>query len=166
MSNVIRLVDNVNKVIKIIIAFFLGVMSSVIIAQVVSRYFFHHTFTWAEELSRYLMVYSVFLGAALALRTQSLIAVEVLAESISQSKKRILKLIVYIVCLVFFILLFCVGVYLVGEVSAQRSPALQIKMSIPYLAIPLGSLALILNALAVIFELIMDKQNVENGVKY
>jgi len=152
-----------NKGIKVVIALSLATMSVVIIAQVISRYFFHHTFTWAEELSRYLMVLSVFLGASLALRTHSLIAVEVLAENISAMKKRILKIIVYLLCLIFFTILLIVGITVVGDVSQQLSPALQIKMSIPYMAIPIGATALILNSIAVLLELIMNKKTLEDG---
>ena len=162
MNKIIQLIDSINKGIRIVLAVSLGTMSVVIIAQVISRYFFHHSFTWAEELSRYLMVLSVFLGAALALRTHSLIAVEVLAENISKAKKRVLKIIVYLLCLTFFVTLLVVGISMVDDVSRQLSPALQIKMSIPYLAIPIGRSALILNSIAVLLELIMNKNTEEN----
>lgn len=161
MEKVIKIIDSMNKGIKVVLAASLGVMSVVIVAQVILRYFFHHTFTWAEELSRYLMVLSVFLGAALAIRTQSLIAVEVVAENISRQKRKVLKIFVYLLCIVFFTILLVLGITMVGDVSRQLSPALQIKMSIPYLAIPLGAAALILNSIAVIFELIMDKKSEE-----
>lgn len=161
MEKIIKVIDGMNKVIKVILAASIGAMSLVIVTQVIFRYFFHHTFTWAEELSRYLMVLSVFLGAALAIRTQSLIAVEVLAENISQRARKILKLFVYTLCIIFFIVLLVVSIQMVGDVSRQLSPALQIKMSIPYMAIPIGAAALILNSIAVILELIMNKKSEE-----
>lgn len=161
MDKVIKVIDSVNKAIKVVLAASLGVMSIVIVAQVILRYFFHHTFTWAEELSRYLMVLAVFLGAALAIRTQSLIAVEVLAENISNRMRRVLKVFVYTLCIVFFIILLVVSIKMVGDVSRQLSPALQIKMSIPYMAIPIGAVALIMNSIAVILELIMNKKSEE-----
>ena len=163
MNKIIQFIDGINKVIRVVLAVNLGTMSLVIIAQVIFRYLFQHTFTWAEELSRYLMVLSVFLGAALALRTHSLIAVEVLAENISKAKKRILKILVYLLCLTFFVILLVVGISMVSDVSRQLSPALQIKMSIPYLAIPIGAAALILNSIAVLMELFMNKNTEKKG---
>ncbi|KAB7707169.1 TRAP transporter small permease subunit [Bacillus aerolatus] len=157
MSSIIQMVDNINKGIRVFIALSLGIMSIVIIAQVISRYFFGAAFTWAEEVSRYLMVYSVFLGAALALRTHSLIAVEVIAEKISFHAKRTLKIIVYLLAIIFFSVLLIKGINILGNVQMQRTPALQISMSIPYLAIPVGAAALILNSVAVILELIINK---------
>ncbi len=163
MEKVIKLIDQINKGLKVLLAFSLGTMSVVIIAQVVLRYFFHHTITWAEELSRYLMVLSVFLGASLALRTQSLIAVELLAENITYAKKRVLKIFVYLLCLIFFSTLLIVGIQVVGNVGGQLSPALQIKMSIPYMAIPIGAAALVMNAIAVIMELIIHKEPINQA---
>lgn len=163
MLKIIQMIDRINKGIKVILTVSLGIMSTVILAQVILRYFFHHTFTWVEELSRYLMVLSIFLGAALALRTHSLIAVEVLAENISKAKRRVLKIGVYLLCLIFFTILLVVSITVVGDVGRQLSPALQIKMSIPYLAIPIGAVALILNSVAVLLELIMDKKISEDG---
>jgi TRAP-type C4-dicarboxylate transport system permease small subunit len=157
MTNMVRIIDGINKGIRVFIAISLGVMSIVIVTQVISRYFLGHAFTWAEEVSRYLMVWSVFLGAALALRTQSLIALEIIAEKLSIGAKRGLKIIVYFIGLIFFIILFVKGLEIIGNVKFQRSPALQISMSFPYLGIPVGAAALILNSIAVLIELIQGK---------
>lgn len=165
MEKVIRFIDQINKGIKFVLAFSLATMSVVIIAQVILRYFFQHSITWAEELSRYLMVLAIFLGAGLALRTQSLIAVELLAENITYAKKRILKIVVYLLCTAFFATLFVVGIQVVGNVGGQLSPALQIKMSIPYMAVPIGAAVLVMNAIAVIMELILHKEPVNHAEK-
>ncbi|OKL35285.1 TRAP transporter small permease [Domibacillus mangrovi] len=157
MTQYIKLVDTLNKWIKSFIGLCLGIMSVVIVVQVISRYFFGEAFTWAEELSRYLMVWSIFLGAAIALRNHSLIALEFIAEKLSISAKRKLKIFVYVGAIVFFAILFFMGIQMIGNVQFQKSPALQIPMSIPYLGIPIGALALALNALAVFFELIINK---------
>ena len=47
-----------------IMAFLLGVISIVMMSQVIARYVFHHGFTWAEEVCRYCFVYSGLLSAA------------------------------------------------------------------------------------------------------
>lgn len=164
MDRVIQLIDRINRGIRVILALNIAVMSIIIIAQVISRYFFHNTFTWAEELARYLMVLSVFMGAGLAIRSHSLIAVEIVAESLTFQRKRILKILVYFICLAFFILLMFVGIDMLEKVSMQLSPALQLKMSIPYAAIPIGAAVLILNTIAVLLELLQHKQmNEETG---
>lgn len=166
MTSIIKLVDNINKLIKVFIALSLGFMSIIIVVQVIGRYFFGSAFNWAEEISRYLMVWSVFLGAALALRTQSLIAVEVISERLAVRAKRGLKIVVCSISLVFFVILFLKGLDILNNVKMQRSPAMQISMFIPYMGIPIGALALILNSLAVILELIINKKPpIKEGVE-
>lgn len=154
MQAIVRIIDQINKVIMLLIGLFAILMSIVIIFQVFSRYVLDYSLTWSEELARYLMVWSIFLGAALALRKKSLIAVEVISENLPYQVRRVLKIVVYVICLFFFILLLLKGIEMVGMVKMQRSPALQVPMSIPYAGIPIGATALILNAIAVILELI------------
>lgn len=163
MNKIIQSIDNINKGIRVILAISLATMSLVTIAQVTSRFAFSYSFTWAEELARYLMILSIFLGASLAIRTHSLIAVEIVAENISKAKKRILKIFVYLICLSFFIILFWVGIGVAEDAGRQLSPALQISMSIPYYAIPVGAVALIMNTIAVLLELILNKESKEEG---
>lgn len=158
MYKVIRTIDSFNKIIRVIVGISLAVMSIVIVAQVLSRYFFHYTFPWSEELARYLMILTIFLGAALAWRTQSLIGLEIVAEKLSFNKRRILKIGVYLISILFFLILFFLGLSMVESVQDQRSPALQISMSIPYAIIPIGAFVLILNGIAVLFELIIEKE--------
>ncbi len=38
----------------------------ILFAQIVSREFFHYTFSWSEELSTYMFVWFVFFGASYA----------------------------------------------------------------------------------------------------
>ena len=45
--------------------FLLVIMTFVVVLQVFSRYLFNYSFVWAEELVRYLMIWTVMIGAAL-----------------------------------------------------------------------------------------------------
>ncbi len=128
-------------------------MAIVIISQVFSRFVLNFSLSWSEEVARYFSIYAVFFGAAIALRYQNLIAVEVLHEFIPIKLAKGLKLVVYIICIFFFTLLYFKGIEMLGQVHLQKSPALQIPMSIPYAAIPIGAVLLILNSFVVIIEL-------------
>lgn len=153
MQKLVKAIDQMNKVILVILSLMLGVMSVVIIFQVFSRYVFNLPLPWSEELARYLMVYSIFIGAALALRQGRLIAVEAVAEKLSPKNRRRFKSFALLVSIVFFIVLFTKGLEILGQVGAQKSPALQIPMSIPYAAISIGAVLLIINAIAVLIEM-------------
>nr|WP_249316785.1 TRAP transporter small permease [Bacillus sp. FJAT-50079] len=134
------------------VSIFIAIMAIVMILQVFSRFIFDLPLNWSEELARYLSIYAVFFGAAIALRYQQLIAVEALVDRVPETPRKILRIIVLVICIVFFALLFVKGIDMVERVNTQKSPAMQIPMSIPYAAVPIGAVLLIMNSLAVIIE--------------
>jgi len=163
MAALLRIIDILNKWLTILLGVVLGVMSIVIIIQVLSRYIFGFPLPWSEELARYLMAYSIFVGAALALRHQQLIAVEFISERLSFGPRRILKIVINLIGIVLFAILFMQGLQMMEKVSAQLSAAMQIPMSIPYASIPIGAILLTINAIAVIIELVLSKEEVKEG---
>lgn len=58
----------------------LTVMSLLVFGNVVLRYLFNSGITWSEEMSRYLFVFMIFAGAALALIQNKHLAVDMLVE--------------------------------------------------------------------------------------
>jgi len=163
MTTLLRIIDIFNKWLTILLGVVLGVMSIVIIVQVLSRYIFGFPLPWSEELARYLMAYSIFVGAALALRHQQLIAVEFISERLSFGPRRILKIVINLIGILLFAILFIQGLAMMEKVSAQLSAAMQIPMSIPYASIPIGAILLTINAIAVIIELVLSKEEVKEG---
>ena len=57
----------INQILKAVVVLMLGVMSIVVFAQVVFR-IVHLSIPWSEELSKYLLIWSTFLGSALCIR--------------------------------------------------------------------------------------------------
>jgi TRAP-type transport system small permease protein len=154
MLSFVKLMDQVNKAVFILIGLITGVMAVVIISQVFSRFVLSTSLSWSEELARYLSIYAVFFGAAVALRNQGLISVEILHEFIPAAVTKWMKIIVNIICVIFCVILIMEGIEMMSKVQIQSSPAMQIPMSIPYASIPIGSLLMGLNCFVVIIELI------------
>jgi TRAP-type transport system small permease protein len=161
MQQVIKAIDAINRVVGILLAAMLGVMSILIILQVISRFVINFPLTWSEELSRYLMIYIVFLGAGLAMRHNNLISIELLPELLSGRKRKVVIILVMIISILFFAILFKQGIDMLGMVKMQSSPGLQLSMSIPYASIPIGSFVLAINSLAVILDQLSNKQEGE-----
>ncbi|MGA9228102.1 MAG: TRAP transporter small permease [Mesobacillus sp.] len=161
MQQVIKAIDAINRVVGILLAAMLGVMSILIILQVISRFVINFPLTWSEELSRYLMIYIVFLGAGLAMRHNNLISIELLPELLSGNKRRAVIILVMIISIIFFAILFKQGIDILSMVKMQSSPGLQLSMSIPYASIPIGSFVLAINSLAVILDQLSNKQEGE-----
>lgn len=89
------------------VAFLLGIVGDVL-AGVVSRYVFNASFSWTEVAGRWLFLYMIFHGVALAHRTRSHVAVDVLARCLPARYRGIHAFVVDLVvayttfCLLFY----------------------------------------------------------------
>jgi TRAP-type C4-dicarboxylate transport system permease small subunit len=169
MKVVMKSIDFMNKIVGIIVGLMLGLMSIIIVAQVVCRFILEYPLTWTEEAARYLMVYTVFLGASLALRHHKMIAIEIISESVKPKVRKVLRIIVMIISIVFCFMLLFKGIEMLDIVQRQTSASLGISMDIPYMAIPIGAALMIINAIAVIIDFLthedIDTSEVTEALK-
>ena len=75
--------------INAVMALFLALMGSFIFLNVVLRYFFNSGLTWAEELSRFLFVWLVFMGAIGALKDNHHLGFTSLVQKLPPVAKKI-----------------------------------------------------------------------------
>jgi TRAP-type C4-dicarboxylate transport system permease small subunit len=78
----------VNRVLHAIIAVCLSCMSVFVFGNVVLRYLFNSGITWAEEASRYLFIWLIFLGAIVASRENAHLGVDTLVSRLSVKNRR------------------------------------------------------------------------------
>ena len=161
MALYVRLIDRFNKLLQLLLGVLIIVMTSVIFWQVFSRFFLSLPLRWSEELARYIMAYIVFLASPIALRRGRLIAVGVITEKLNFKQLRVLTIFIQVLIIGFSVLLATKGFEMIERVYIQVSPAMQIPMSIPYACIPIGAILLILNAVAIIFDLLLRKEGEE-----
>lgn len=127
----------------------LATMAALVIANVISRYVFLHSFTWVEEASRYLMIWTAFLGAGLALRVGGHIAVDTLPAALPPKGARWLRsLLVAIVGLTLAVLAW-LGVEYALFGWEQETPVLGWSFGMVYLAIPIGAALMLVHLLLV-----------------
>ena len=84
-----RVIDGYCKAIGYLIAAMLAVMVVLVFGNVVMRYAFNSGFTISEELSRWLFVWLTFLGAVVALRSNSHLGTDMLVGRLGSAGKRI-----------------------------------------------------------------------------
>jgi TRAP-type C4-dicarboxylate transport system permease small subunit len=127
-------------------------MTGIIFVQVILRYVFHSPFSWAEELARYLLIWITCLGSAYAIRDGMHISIGFLQSKLKGSAQTVVRMATYAVTLVFFI--YCIKEGLVFSLAqwTQRSTAMQIPMTLPYIAIPLGFAIMFLVALECLID--------------
>jgi TRAP-type transport system small permease protein len=113
-------------------------MLGCVFANVVSRYLFAVSFAWAEEAARFLMIWTVFLGAGLALRHGLHVAVTLLPDAVPMLR-RPLFWIGFALTFAFFGLLLRYGLDYANFASRQRSTILRLPMIWVYMAVPAGA---------------------------
>ena len=107
---------------------------------------------WTEEAARYLMVWVIFLGGAIAARRGLLIAVTALQEALPARSGRVLKDLALCVTAAFFLCLMWYGWRWAEFGADEVSPALTISKFWLYLSMPVGCLLAALNTGLVLID--------------
>jgi len=114
------------------------IMSVVVFLQVVFRFFIRIPLPWSEELSRYLMVWVGMLGASLALAEGRHIGVDLLMGRLRGWVRQVLMVAGFLGVIWFLWVVVREGAALARQNYSQLSPAMMIPMLLPYAAIPVG----------------------------
>jgi len=134
--------------------------------QVVSRYVFENPFSWTEELATYLFVYLSFIGASLALKKNEHFAMEILCEKLPETLRSFTKIFVRILIFLCCAIIFWYGCRLTINAWNVKTPALEISYSVPYAAVPLGGILMMLRSLeALVKDLSKIFSNAEDVIK-
>ena len=137
----------------------LALASALLFVNVVLRYVFLAPISWAEEVSLYLMVWIVFVGASVAVRTRGHIAVDLLPLMLSPLARRRLAITVGGLVLIFLAVFF----YYSGQhtlrvrASGQVTPLLVAPMWLTYLALPTGSALMFLRTCQLLWRLLRQR---------
>ena len=121
-----------------------AVIVTIVTIEVVLRYLFGHSLIFTEELSRYLMVWVVFLGGALAVRDGSHIRINVLAKRFSVKRRRLVHVIAHALTGIFLVVVTVEGLKILPRQLDQMCITIDVSMFYFYLAIPVGSVLMML----------------------
>jgi TRAP-type C4-dicarboxylate transport system permease small subunit len=134
---------------SIILVLLLVLMTGVILAGVFARYVMNDSLTWSEEVARYAMVWLSFLGGGLVFRHGGHIAIDMLTQKIPPGFARHAVLALsQLVILAFLGVLLWKGIEMLGNSGYMTTPALQLPMTVPYAAIPVGAALMIYHLVA------------------
>ena len=135
------------------------VMTGLVLAQVVLRYVLRAPLNWAEEASIFLMIWMSFVGAGVAMRRGSHIAMTLIVEHLPIRLSRSLAWVSQLTVLAFLFLVVWQGWLLAGSAEGVRSPALGIPMKWAYLTIPLGACFMVTQLLATMLDPLLGNRS-------
>lgn len=138
-----KILDVVEKVLRVILIVLMGCMTLVIFFQALMRYVFNHPLSWCEELAVYMVVYCVMLGICIATRKESHLQVDFLLSFFSQKTKCLITAVSSVIAIVVMLMFGWYSISLM-EVAVGKSTTLPLTMRDIYLVFPVGSVLLIL----------------------
>jgi TRAP-type C4-dicarboxylate transport system permease small subunit len=117
---------------------FFWVLAAVIFYQFFTRYALNDSASWTEEIARYLLICTVFVGAAINVRKNNHIQVDFLYRFLPRPLSRVLSTTVDLARLAFFA--YCVWLTwgLIGKIGAQRMAIIDWPMGLVYGVVAFG----------------------------
>lgn len=107
---------------------------------------------WPQEVTRYSLIWLALTGSAVAIRRNEHMGLSFLHEKLPKKIRLSLFMLSNIVVIIFLAVMVIYGFKMSISNLNQNTIALGISMAIPYLAIPIGSLLMILETVCTIFE--------------
>lgn len=149
----VQVMDRVNGALTLLCGVALAAMVASVFIGVLARFVFTHTslrisVPWTEEVSRYLMIWTVFIGAGIACRHGKLIGVEFVVTALPAPLGRAVKNLSLLLSACFYALLCFIGWQWVEFGNSQTSPVLEIPMLTINLAMVVGGVLMALNTAA------------------
>ena len=132
--------------------FFFWVLAVTIFYQFFTRYALNDSAAWTEEIARYFLIATVFVGAAMCVRKNNHIQVDFFYRVLPPRLMRVMATLVDAVRVAFFIA--CVGLtaQLMGRIGASRMAVVDLPMGIVYGAVLLGFALMTWRAVIVAIE--------------
>lgn len=137
-----------NRAAEWAMAFLLAALACLVGAQIAGRFALGYSLFWSDELARFLLVWIAFLGMSVGVRRGAHPGVGSLLQALPPRTAAWAALAGRLLALAFFLLLVGYGGLLVLRTWPQRSPSLGLRMSLPYLAVPVAGLLMALHAAA------------------
>ena len=138
-----------NRLAEWAMALSIGAMTLLVGAQIAGRFLFGYSIFWSDELARFLLVWSAFLGMSVGVRRGAHPAVDSLVRALPAPAARAAFAAAVACSLLFFLVMIAHGTLLVQRTWPQRSPTLALRMGLPYLAVPLAGLLMALHTIAI-----------------
>ena len=126
----------INKVSKIFCIILMGLMTFIVVLQIVLRYFFSFCFPWSEVAVRYMMIWATLVASAIILQKEEHFRLTVFIDRIPEKYSRIINLVFNFLILIFVVILFFEGLNAAIFGLEMFTASLGISFFLPYLSIP------------------------------
>jgi len=125
----------------------------VLLAGVISRYVFHHSLIWTDELASILFLWLAMIGSIIALRREEHMRLTVVVVKVSPAARPRLEAIAVWVVVIFLLLAAIYSWEYTIDQLAVETPVLGLHDSVRAAALPVGSLLMLSSEIARLYKL-------------
>ncbi len=125
--------------------------------QVFFRYVVGSSLVWSEEVSKIIFFYIIYLGASIAIRSNSFATVDYLYQFFPSKLKKYVDILIWLMVVLFLILIVVLGTQITLNTMSQITPALEMPQAVVYAAVPIGSIVMCLASISLLYRLIFGK---------
>ena len=140
-------------------------MMGCVLLEVVARNIVHFPTTWAEELSRFMCVWTVFLGAAAAWARNTHIVINILPRRLTGLPQRMLTLMNQTLSGIFILCVWVGAILIMFEQYEAKTTALEVSISWFYLGLFAGSTGMLIFHLHLMIRSIRNPTSFEKIVR-
>ena len=142
---------------EVLVSIMLGLLVVFLGCEVFFRFILSKSFTWMEELCRYLFIWGSYIGIACAIKRKEQIRILCLAEIVKKHYPNVAKGIYIVSELCFTVFCLLIVYYSMGMMEnmmrfKQVSGALEINMIYPYSIIPLSMILIAFRTLQRVYK--------------
>jgi C4-dicarboxylate transporter DctQ subunit len=130
---------------------------AVVVGQVTLRFLRIDVLYFSEELVRYLLVWSVLIGATVVTARNAHVRVDILESLLPKGARRVLDILSALILIAFAVVLCWAGYQLAVRSGNMRAAMLGVKMSLVYSVIPATAALDVLFLLARIVHLVRNE---------
>jgi len=140
-----RLVMALLKFVLVALSIFLIV---IVFGNVVGRYAFNYSLAWAEEASRFIFIWVIFIGSVLANEKYEHMNLDILVQWLEGNRGRIVQIVAQLVILVVLALIIRGGWIATAESMGWTSPAMEISYGLVYSIVPFSCIVMFYQTLS------------------
>ena len=134
-----RFARRLNWVIERLCALLVALMVLDVWLGVISRYMVDLQITWTEELARYLMIWGSLLAVSCGVYYREHVGLMLLLESLPRKLQLVIRVILDLFGLAFFIVLTWYGFNMARDGGSQYATIFNMTMTLPFAAVPVSA---------------------------
>lgn len=138
------------------------VMSCLVLAGIVSRFFLHVPFIWVEEASRYLMITAIVIGISAACRKKAHIGLTFFVDALPPKGGKVIAVTARVIEVFAYLVLIVSSIVFIQRIRKfdQRSAAMLIPMWIVYFPLLVGFVISLIRTLMLLWNDFIAKDKV------